>query len=357
VASPKVRIGIIGSGGIAQNAHIPGYQQIPDLCEVVAIADIDAEKGAEASRKFNVPRVVEDYRELLAMDDIDAVSICTPNYVHFQPTIDAFAAGKHVLCEKPVAMNAAEARQMVAAAKASGKKFQVGYNLRFAPSSRIAKQYADAGELGEVYWARVQALRRRGIPGWGVFIDKAKQGGGPLIDIGVHILDLTLWLMGHPKPISASGATYAKFGRRGDVVGFLGQWDYKNFTVEDFASALIRFDNGATISLESSFVANITDDVFTTTLCGTEGGAELTPFAEKAPFKLVKEKHRTLQTIAPEWPGSAVNSHYAEMKHFVESILNDTEPLVTGEQALMVAEIMDAVYASSEAGREVQIGA
>mgnify|MGYP001011616218 FL=1 len=226
----------------------------------------------------------------------------------------------------------------------------VGYNSRFAPTAQLLKTYIEAGDLGEIYFARAQALRRRGIPGWGVFIDKAKQGGGPLIDIGVHILDLTLWLMGHPKPVAASGQTYAKFGTRSDIVGFMGQWDYKNFTVEDFAIGLIRFDNGATISLESSFVANIPEDIFTSTLCGTEGGAVTHPLT------IVREQHRSLQVFRPEIPNPEINTHAAEMKHFCEAILNDTEPLTTGEHGLVVAQIMDAIYASSDAGHEVTIG-
>lgn len=345
----KVRIGLIGSGGIAQNAHLPGYTAIPDLCEVVALADINPEAAKAASEKFNVKHVFDDYRKMLEMDEIDAVSVCTPNYVHMAPAILALRAGKHVLCEKPIAMNAGEAREMVDAAKTAGKKLQVGYNMRFAPSNQVLKTYVEAGELGEIYYARAQALRRRGIPGWGVFINKEKQGGGPLIDIGVHILDLTLWLMGHPKPVAASGVTYAKFGKRSDVVGFLGQWDYKNFTVEDFASALIRFDNGATVVLESSFVANIPEEIFNSTLCGTEGGATTSP------FQIVKEKHKTLQTFKPEFPTATVNSHHAEIKSFIDAIQNDTQPIVTGEHGLMVAQIMDAIYTSSESGREVEI--
>jgi predicted dehydrogenase len=350
LAGKKIGIGIIGSGGIAQSAHMPGYAAVADDCEIVALADINPEAARTASEKFNVPHVFDDYRKLLEMDEVDAVSICTPNYLHKEPAILALQAGKHVLCEKPIAMNAGEAREMVDAANKSGKKFQVGYNLRFSPQHQALKKYVDAGDLGEIYYARAQAMRRRGIPGWGVFVDKSKQGGGPLIDIGVHILDLTLWLMGHPKPVSASGVTYAKFGKRDDVVGFLGQWDYNNFTVEDFASALIRFDNGATIVLESSFVANIPEDLFTSTLCGTEGGAVTSPLT------IVKEQHRTLQTYKPELPGGEVKTHYEEVKSFVECIRDDKEPLVTGEHGLMVAQIMDAIYASSEAGREVQIG-
>lgn len=350
MANRKLGIGIIGSGGIAQGAHMPGYAAIPDLCEIVAVADVNPETAKAAAQKFDVKHVFTDYRKLLEMDEIDAVSVCTPNYLHYEPTIEAFKAGKHVLCEKPIAMNAREAAEMVAAGHEAGKKFMVGYNSRFAPTNQLLKTYIDAGDLGEIYFARAQALRRRGIPGWGVFIDKSKQGGGPLIDIGVHILDLTLWLMGHPKPVAASGMTYAKFGRRSDIVGFMGQWDYKNFTVEDFAIGLIRFDNGATISLESSFVANIPEDIFTSTLCGTEGGAVTHPLT------IVREQHRSLQVFKPEIPNPNINTHAAEMKHFCEAILNDTEPLITGEHGLAVAQIMDAIYASSEAGKEVTIG-
>src|SRR5215831_8111216 len=238
----KVRIGVIGTGGIANGAHLPGYSQIPDECEIFALCDIDPAALNRTAEKYpHVKHKFEDYRKLLEMPEIDGVSVCTPNYVHHQPTVDALKAGKHVLCEKPIAMNAKEGAEMVATARKAGKILQIGYNSRFSPSNQVLQKFIEAGEIGDIYYARAQALRVRGIPGWGVFIDKSKQGGGPLIDIGVHILDLTLWMMGHPKPVSASGITYAKFGHRDDVVGFLAQWDYKNFTVEDFAAALIRF--------------------------------------------------------------------------------------------------------------------
>jgi len=347
--SKKLGIGIIGSGGIAQGAHMPGYAAIPDLCQIVAVADVNPATAEAAARKFDVKHVFTDYKKLLEMDEIHAVSVCTPNYLHMEPTIQAFKAGKHVLCEKPIAMNAVEAKKMVEAGKKAKKKFMVGYMSRFSPANQLLKSYIEAGELGDIYYARAQSLRRRGIPGWGVFIDKSKQGGGPLIDIGVHILDLTLWLMGHPRPTAASGVTYAKFGTRGDIVGFMGQWDYKNFTVEDFAAALIRFENGATVVLESSFVANIPEDVHNSTLCGTEGGATVHPLT------IVKEKHRSLQVFKPEFPSTKESLHTLEIKHFVESILNNQEPLITGEQGMVVAQIMDAIYASSDAGREVEI--
>ena len=197
-----------------------------------------------------VAKLVATPQELLEGPDFDAVIVSTPPNTHERLSTFFLGAGKHVLCEKPIAMNAIEGKEMVDLAKKQGKFIQIGYNSRFSPSNQTLKKFIEAGELGEIYYARAQSLRIRGIPGWGVFIDKSKQGGGPLIDIGVHILDLCLWLMSHPKPTRVSGVTYQKFGKRSDVVGFMGQWDYKNFTVEDFASALIRFENGATVVLE-----------------------------------------------------------------------------------------------------------
>jgi predicted dehydrogenase len=345
----KIKIGVIGTGGIANGAHLPGYFAIPDECEVVALCDIDPKALERTLQKYPVKHTFENYKDLLAMDEIDGVSVCTPNYVHYQPTLDALNAGKNVLCEKPIAMNAVQGKEMAETARKNKKVLQIGYNSRFAPSNQALKRFIQKGDLGDIYYARAQSLRIRGIPGWGVFIDKEKQGGGPLIDIGVHILDLTLWLMGHPKPIAASGVTYQKFGKRGDVVGFMGQWDYKNFTVEDFASGLIRFENGATIVLESSFVANIKEEVHNSTLLGTEGGAMTNPCT------IIQEKHGSVFHYEPRVPNANINTYHAEIKSFVECIRDGKEPLVTGEHGVMVAQIMDAIYKSAELGREVAI--
>lgn len=343
-------IGIIGSGGIARTAHMPGYVSCAeDGVRIIAVADVNAEAARAAAEQFDVPHVYTDYRDLLERDDIHAVSVCTPNYLHLQPTLDAFAAGKHVLVEKPLALNATEGARMVAAGRAAGKKLQVGFMTRFQSPAQALKRFIDAGEMGEIYFARAQAMRRRGIPGWGVFTQKDKQGGGPLIDIGVHILDLTLWLMGHPEPVAVSGQTYAKFGHRAGLVGLLGQWDPSIFSVEDFAAALVRFDNGATLVLESSFCANQEQrDVMNTELFGTEGGCSYNP------CKMFFERHRTLIDATPAYLPQ-VKAHEAEVRAFVRAILDDTPVPVTGEEALMTSRIIDAIYRSSEAGREVPV--
>jgi predicted dehydrogenase len=353
----KVGIGIIGFGGIAQAAHAPGYRSIPDECEILAVADITPERLVQAQGpQWNIPHAFEDYRKLLEMPEIDAVSVCTPNYAHQQPARDALAAGKHVLCEKPMAMNATEATAMVQAAAQYGKQLQIGYNWRFASGAQSLRRSIDAGKLGDVYYARAQALRRRGVPGWGVFTQKDKQGGGPLIDIGVHITDLTLYFMSHKKPVAASGKTYTKFGTREGVIGTMGTWDPKIYTVEDFAVGLIRFEDGSTMTLESSFIANLQNDVFSTHLFGTEGGA----LFDMGNYTLYREEFGTLTDTKPGWLPSVGSTHGEEVKVFVRAV-RDNLPVeslgaANGEQGLMVTQIMDALYASSETGTEVAIG-
>ncbi|MBW3622208.1 MAG: Gfo/Idh/MocA family oxidoreductase [Armatimonadetes bacterium] len=345
----QLRVGIIGSGGIARGVHIPNYQKIEGV-EVVACADAFEETAKSCAEQFGINQWFTDYNEMLREVKLDIVSVCTPNYLHKDPTIAALNAGVHVMCEKPIAMNAQEGREMVEAAKKSGQKLAMGLMTRQQSDVQALKRAIDCGELGEIYFGKCHALRRRGIPGWGVFGEKDKQGGGPLIDIGVHILDTTLYLMGHPKPVAVSGQTYTKFGTRKDVLGLMGQWNTETFTVEDFAVGLIRFDNGATLEIESSFAANIEHDVMDVKLLGDQGGCSLHP------LKIYTEKHRTLYDITPVFLPRA-SSHEQNIKKFVEAIRNGTEVPVPGEQGLMVTEILDALYRSAEEGREVRLDA
>lgn len=342
-----INVGIIGTGGIAVNQHMPALEKQPDV-KIVAVCDVNEEAANRAAERFNVSHVFTDYKKLLEMDEIDAVHVCTPNFLHMPPTVEALNAGKHVMVEKPLARNAIEGAQMVEAARKNKKKLMVAQNMRFDGASQTLKRFIDAGELGEIYFARVWALRRRGIPSWGVFIDKEKQGGGPLIDIGVHILDLTLFLMGHPKAVTCSGQAFTKIGNTPGHVGVWGPWDYKNYTVEDYAAGFVRLDNGASIVIESSFAANIGEDKFCAALLGTKGGAETSP------LRIFGEEHGTLLDITPVHIPK-VNSYEAEVRGFYDAIQNDTEPPVTGEQALNVMKILDGIYKSSETGREVVI--
>jgi predicted dehydrogenase len=353
--SKKLRIGIIGSGGIAQGCHMRGYAAIPELCEIVATCDVNPETAKKAAEKFNVPNTYTDYHQMLEKENLDAVSVATPNKFHKQPTIDALKAGVHVLCEKPLGMNADECREMCAAARETGKILQVGLQSRFNGPSRWLKTYIDGGNMGDIYFARAQALRRRGVPGWGVFIDKELQGGGPLIDIGVHILDLTLFLMGYPKPVSASGKTWNQLGTNPELWNSWGNYDRNKFTVEDFAVGLIKFENGAVISLESSFMAN-GPDPFHTQLYGTKAGAIVSPYANGSEaIKIFTEQDQLLMDVTPGNIPHVESAHVDEVKAFVDAILNDKPSPVPGENGLILNAIFDAIYKSSETGEEQKV--
>ncbi|MCW3060887.1 MAG: putative dehydrogenase [Capsulimonas sp.] len=351
--SNPVGIAMIGVGRAAQRQHLPAYQklQAEGKVKIVAVCDVDEETARAAAAEFGVPHAFTDWNEMLRMPEIDAVDVCTPNYLHKQPVVDAFTAGKHVLVEKPIAINAAEGAEMVAAAKAAGKQLQVGLNLRFGAAQQGIHRFIEDGKLGDIYYTRVHALRRRGIPSWGVFTQKDKQGGGPLIDIGVHMLDLALWFMGHPKPVSVSGATYAKFGHRSDILGLMGQWDPATFSVEDFAVGFVRFENGATLTLESSFAANLEQNEMNIHLFGTEGGGLLDIYNAKG-NKIFREESGTLTDTTLAYL-TDVMTHEMEIRSFVQAIADGTPVLATGEQGLMVTQILDALYQSAETGREI----
>lgn len=351
----KLKIGIIGSGGIAQGCHMRGYAAIPELCEIVATCDVNPETAKAAAEKFGVAKTYTDYREMLEKERPDAVSVATPNKYHMQPTIDALEAGVNVLCEKPLGMNADECRKMCAAARDSGKILQVGLQSRFNGPSRWLRSYIDDGNMGDVYFARAQALRRRGVPGWGVFIHKDLQGGGPLIDIGVHILDLTLFLMGYPKPVSATGKTWDQMGKTPGLWNAWGDYDRDKFTVEDFAVGLIKFDNGAVVSLESSFMGN-GPDAFDTQLYGTKAGAIVKPYAPgNEGIKIYTEQNQQLMDIVPANVPNVESAHVDEVKAFVDAIINNKPSPVPGENGLILNAIFDAIYKSSETGNEEKV--
>jgi predicted dehydrogenase len=348
-----VGIGIIGGGGIARDAHLPAYKKLQDegKVKIVAVSDPNEEAASLAAERFNIPHKFTDYHQMLELSSIAAIDVCTPNFLHKQPTIDALNAGKHVLVEKPLALNAIEGQEMVDASHKNKRKLQVALNSRFAAGPQALKRFIKDGRIGEIYYARAHALRRRGVPSWGVFTQKDKQGGGPLIDIGVHILDLTLWLMDYPEPASVSGTSYTKFGTREGVLNLWGSWDPKKYTVEDFAVGLVKFKNGATLVLESSFVANIEREEMRTNIMGTEGGAVLDPFND-ANTKLFREESGTLTDTQLVFLPK-LGSHEMEIRSFVQAIIDDTPVEVPGEQGLMVTRILDSIYASSEQGKEI----
>ena len=276
----KLQVGIIGCGGIANQKHLPALKNQADKADMVAFCDILIDRAEKAAAEYGVEgaKVYEDYHELLADPEIDVVHVLTPNVAHCPITCDAFAAGKHVMCEKPMAHNTESAQKMMDAWKKSGKKFTIGYQNRFRVDTQTLHKACEAGEFGDIYFAKAHAIRRRAVPTWGVFPDKSKQGGGPLIDIGTHALDITLWCMNNYKPVSVMGSVFEKLGHSELATqgNMFGAWDPETYEVEDSAFGFIKFENGATIFLESSWAINMKDSrEAACTLCGTKAGAEI----------------------------------------------------------------------------------
>jgi len=344
-----LRVGIIGSGGIAQSRHIPGYQRLEKV-EVRALADVSPEAARQAAERFSVPHMFADYRDLLAMSEIDVVSVCTPNAFHMQQTVDALRAGKHVLVEKPIAVNAVEARKMMRAATRAGKLLMVGYNNRFTSAAQALRRAVEAGALGEVYFAEGIATRRRGIPGWGVFTQKKLSGGGALVDIGVHILDLTLYLMGFPTPVSVSGVAAAKIGPRPEMAKALGgwPWDPKKFDVDDFGAAFVRFRGGASLVLKTSWAGHIGEEGWNSILWGTDGGCQFSPPA------IYRQEYGSVVDVTPAMLPEVVG-HYEEIRLFIEAVRKGLPSPAPAEEALVTQSILDAIYQSSRTGREVKL--
>ena len=276
----KLKIGIIGCGGIANNKHMPALSKLSDKCEMIAFCDQDVERAQKAAAQYGTAdaKVYSDYKELLANPEVEVVHVLTPNVAHAPITVAAFEAGKHVMCEKPMAHTSADAKKMLDAWKKSGKKFTIGYQNRFRPEIQMLHKACENGELGEIYFAKAHAIRRRAVPTWGVFPNKALQGGGPLIDIGTHALDLTLWMMDNYKPVSVTGQVFYKLGNLPQATegNMFGPWDPETYEVEDSAFGMIKFENGAAIQLEAAWAINMqTSREASTTLCGTKAGAEV----------------------------------------------------------------------------------
>ena len=356
----KLKIGIIGCGGISNGKHMPALSRLSDKVEMVAFCDIIVERAQEAAKKYGTPdaKVYEDYHQLLEDKSIDVVHVLTPNRSHCEITVAALEAGKHVMCEKPMAKTAADARKMLEAAKRSGKKLTIGYQNRCRPDSLLLKKAVDRGDLGEIYFAKAHAIRRRAVPTWGVFLNEYEQGGGPLIDIGTHALDLTLWMMNNYKPKAVLGQTFKKLGKQTETGNAWGDWDPEKFTVEDSAFGFITMQDGATIILESSWALNTLDvHEAQTTLCGTKAGADM---VDGLRFNMIDLNKQTIKKPSLESGGVAFYSGAAsddcsdvEAAQWIESIINDTTPLVLPEQALVVTEILEAIYTSAKTGEAV----
>lgn len=356
VSEPPVKVGVIGCG--IGSFHLEGYAEEP-RATVVALAGLD-DRCATLAAKFGVPKVYRDYTELLADPEVQAVSLAVPNFLHREVTIAALNAGKDVLVEKPLARTTAEGRAMVDAARAAGRILMIAFNRRGRHDVRIMKHEAERGRFGHIYHAKAFWMRQSGIPGLGSwFTNKEQSGGGPLIDLGVHVLDMALWVMGNPKPVSVSAATYAELGPKGK-----GQYHGSRFTViegapyevEDFATALIRFENGATLHLDASWAGYTghTDEFGVSVMGDLGGGAiHVKDYAQVDTLRLFGEVDGmpsvTMPRLVPQ------HGHGWVIKRFVDAILTGTEASPNAAEGLERVRLIDAIYRSASLGREIRI--
>ena len=353
-----LKIAVIGVGGIARTEHLPAYATMENV-EVVALCDIKPEKARAQADIYNIPLVFENYKDVLELPGLDAVDICTPNYLHSIIAVEALEHGLHVFCEKPDAVSVAEAEKMKAAAESSGKVLMVMRNNRYMPISSFLKQYIAAGKLGEIYAARCGWQRRRGIPGkGGWFTTKAQSGGGPLIDLGVHMIDLTMWLMGSPRPVAVTGCTYCKFANNDmsdSIDSTFGEKDANGtFDVEDLAMGFIRFDNGACMQIEFSWASNIEHEQRFFELRGTQAGACWSSNTNKLGI-YTEEFGKTVDYLPIIDNKAGPKHHAANLIHFVDVVLNGAEPMFVPQQGVDMVKILEAIYESAKTGKEVQL--
>jgi predicted dehydrogenase len=342
-----LKIGIVGLGFISAS-HLDGYAKCPEV-EVVAFCDIIPERAEKAAAKYGKAdaKVYTDYKKMLAEAKLDAVSVCTENNMHATIAIDALNAGLHVFCEKPMAITGVEADAMVAASKKNGKKLSVGYQLRFSHESQLLRKEVMSGRLGKIYYAEATTLRRRGVPTWGVFLNKAKQGGGPLVDTGTHIVDLTLWTMNDYSPVvSAIGHTYDELIPLG---GFNngGHWDIDKFEVEDSAFGMVTLASGATVAVKAAWACNIKEmNLNDTLLMGVNGGADL----QNDQLSFNGESNDRLWQYVPEPMATKDSMYDREIAAWIKCLVEETEPIVKCEQAAQVVKVLEAIYMSARNG-------
>ncbi len=353
----EIKVGIIGCGGIANGKHLPSITALGNV-KIVAFCDIIEERAQKAAEEYGVKdaKVYTDYKEMLAAKSLgmEAVHVLTPNSSHSPITVAALESGLHVMCEKPMAKDVDGAKAMLDAAKKTGKILSIGYQNRYTPEARYLKKMCEADELGEIYYAEALALRRRAVPTWGVFLDAEAQGGGPLIDIGTHALDLTMWLMNNYEPEMVVGSVYRKLADNENSANAFGSWDPKEYTVEDSAFGFIRFKNGATVVLKSSWALNILNPVEANCiLCGDKAGADMLDG-----LRINGEKFSKTYITKPGLGAGGVDFYDGgsdkpadkEAEVFYNAVINGEDLVVTPEQAIKVTEILAAIYESNENG-------
>jgi len=362
--TPRLRVGVIGAGIGA--IHLAAYNQLPRV-EVVALAGLDDDRVRRVAAEYFVPQTYREYEHLLAARGIDAVSICLPNALHAPVSIAALQAGKHVLVEKPLARNSAESHTMIDAARATGRLLMVSFDKRYRGDVQWIKEYIDSGALGKIYYAKAHWMRRAGIPRLGSwFVSKEQAGGGPLIDLGVHVLDIAMYLLGEPRPHAVSANTYAEFGPRG-LKNWSGREQFSDerrpYEVEDLATAFVRLegdgtttDRQTTLLLEASWATHsAVGDDFGVTLYGSEGGVELfvRNYGYDDTVRVFSDVAGVPVDSAPKIPKGKGHLHVIE--RFVAATLDGAPPIPSAEEGLRRVAVIEGCYRSALEGREVVI--
>jgi predicted dehydrogenase len=348
VQDGKLRVGLVGVGGIARDQHLPCWAKVP-FAEVAAAADISEEALGRSCRFLPPARRFTDWHDLVAIDELDIVDICTPNRTHADIALAALSAGKHVLCEKPLATSAAEVRTLIEAARQAGKMLMAAQHLRFDPSMLQMKALIDAGMLGHIYYVRAQWLRRRLLPPRPTFIENRHSGGGAALDIGVHVLDLGYWLLGAPKPVRVSANADAFLAGRADITGAWGDWDRDRLDVDDFAVAFIRFETGAVLTLETSWLVFQQERELIRVQCLGDRGGMAWPDGV-----LIGETNRVPWELRPADPGRS-QPQQEEIMQFALAVRDGLPSPIPVDESLAVIQIIEAVYRSSKEGKEVEV--
>jgi len=354
-----LRAGLIGAGAIAVRGHIPAYRKA-DGVEIAAICDVNEKRAQAVARKEAIPAYYTDYQKMLAAERLDLVSVCSPNAFHAAMAIDAMRSGAHVICEKPMCLTYADAQRMLDVAAQTQRSLTVGHHMRYQPASIRAHEMVESGALGQVYYVKASYLRRSGIPGYGSwFTNKDLAGGGALMDIGCHMLDLSLWMMGHPNPVSVAASTWAKFGPRAKGLGGWGADHYgagSRFDVDDLATVFVRFDNGCALFLEASWATHGTQGQMLQ-VYGTEGGLELNAnlFGPGEPLHFFGETADGPTEEAVALPEVDRQGHEALIPDWVAAVRDGRQPVVQPAHGALVVRIIEAAYKSAEGGCEIRL--
>lgn len=351
---PALGVAVIGAGSIA-DFHLTSYAANPEV-RLVGIHDLNLDRARSVAAAYGAERIYETLDELLTDPAVEAVSICTWNDSHSRLAVAALDAGKHVLVEKPLSRTLAEAEDVQRAVERNDRHLQVGFVRRFGQNARTLKRFVDGGTLGDVYFAKATNVRRIGNPG-GWFADSARSGGGPLVDIGVHVVDLCWYFMGTPKPVTVSANAYSKLGNRANVTNLkryrVADSNPDDNTVEDMVNALVRFDNGSSLLLDTSYSLHAVDDDLHVSVFGDRGGAELEPS-----LRIVTEENDTILRMEPQLdhPSFGMEEGFAtELAYFVDLCRDRVPDVATAAQGVEVMRMITAMYESARLGREIDL--